>query len=73
MRILDNTLYILIEGEPTSPEVAFMNRVIETLKEQELLSNINYEVVEIGGSGNFNSTSKLIYRKSKLHQSIPVK
>ncbi|MFN7852806.1 hypothetical protein [Anabaena sp. AL09] len=72
MRILDNTLYILIEGEPTSPEVAFMNRVIETLKEQELLSNINYEVVEIGGSGNFNSTSKLIYRKSKLHQSIPV-
>jgi RNA-binding protein YhbY len=72
MRILDNTLYILIEGEPTSPEVAFMNRVIETLKEQELLSNINYEVVEIGGSGNFNSISKLIYRKSKLHQSIPV-
>ncbi|MBD2132245.1 hypothetical protein H6F47_07295 [Sphaerospermopsis sp. FACHB-1094] len=72
MQILDNFLYILIEGEPESPEVAFIDRVIGNLINQGLLSNINYRVVEIGGSGNFNSIAKLIYQKSKLHQSIPV-
>jgi hypothetical protein len=37
-----------------------------------LLSDIEYEVIEIGGSGNFNSIGQLIYHKSQLHQSIPV-
>lgn len=72
MEILDNFLYILIEGEPNSPEREFINRVFEKLKYQGLLSNINYKVQEIGGSGNFNSIAKLIYQKSNLHQSIPV-
>ncbi|MBD2569611.1 hypothetical protein [Anabaena lutea] len=72
MQILDNFLYILIEGEPESPEVAVIDRVIGNLINQGLLSNINYRVVEIGGSGNFNSIAKLIYQKSKVHQRIPV-
>lgn len=37
-----------------------------------MLSDIEYEVIEIGGSGNFNSIGQLIYHKSQLHQSIPV-
>jgi hypothetical protein len=72
MQILSKTLYILIEGAPTSPEVAFIRTVIRKLITQHLLSDIEYEVIEIGGSGNFNSIGKLIYHKSQLHQSIPV-
>ncbi len=72
MKILDDTLYILIEGEPTSPEVPFINNVIGNLINQGLLSTIKYKVQEIGGSGNFNSIGKLIYPNSKLHQNIPI-
>jgi hypothetical protein len=72
MQILEKCLYILIEGEPESLEVPFIRRVIGNLINQELLSRIDYQVVEIGGSGNFNSVGKLIYSKSELHQSIPV-
>lgn len=72
MQILSNTLYILIEGAPTSPEVVFIRTVIRKLITQDLLSDIEYEVIEIGGSGNFNSIGQLIYHKSQLHQSIPV-
>ena len=72
MQILSNTLYILIEGAPTSPEVVFIRTVIRKLITQDLLSDIEYQVIEIGGSGNFNSIGKLIYHKSQLHQSIPV-
>ncbi|MBD1214356.1 MAG: hypothetical protein ACK4ZH_11130 [Dolichospermum sp.] len=72
MKIENDHLYILIEGAPTSPEVAFIKLVIGKLITQDLLSNIKYEVIEIGGSGNFNSIGKLIYHKSQLHQRIPV-
>ncbi|MDB9489756.1 hypothetical protein PN478_04360 [Dolichospermum circinale CS-534/05] len=72
MKIENDHLYILIEGAPTSPEVAFIKLVIGKLITQNLLSNIKYEVIEIGGSGNFNSIGKLIYDKSQLHQRIPV-
>lgn len=72
MKIENDHLYILIEGAPTSTEVAFIKLVIGKLITQDLLSNIKYEVIEIGGSGNFNSIGKLIYHKSQLHQSIPV-
>ena len=72
MQILSNTLYILIEGAPTSPEVVFIRTVIRKLITQDLLSDIEYQVIEIGGSGNFNSIGQLIYYKSQLHQSIPV-
>ncbi|MEI6443154.1 MAG: hypothetical protein WCO29_08520 [Nostocales cyanobacterium ELA583] len=72
MKIDGKLLYILIEGEPESPEVPFIRRVIDNLINQELLSKIDYQVVEVGGSGNFNSVGKLIYSKSELHQSIPI-
>lgn len=72
MQILGNSLYILIEGKPDSPEVAFINRVIGRLISEAVLPNINYEVVEVGGSGNFNSIAKIIYRKSSLHKTTPV-
>lgn len=72
MQILDDFLYILIEGEPNSPEVAFINRVIDKLIFETILPNINYRVFEVGGSGNFNSLAKIIYRTSNLHKTIPV-
>jgi hypothetical protein len=72
MQILSNSLYILIEGEPNSPEVAFINRVIGRLISEAVLPTINYEVVEVGGSGNFNSIAQIIYRKSSLHKTTPV-
>ena len=47
MQILSKTLYILIEGAPTSPEVVFIRTVIRKLITQDLLSDIEYEVIEI--------------------------
>lgn len=72
MQIMNSSLYILIEGEPDSPEVQFINRVVYNLISKEVLPNIDYEVVEVGGSGNFNSIAKIIYRESHLHSNIPV-
>ncbi|AFZ23858.1 hypothetical protein Cylst_1578 [Cylindrospermum stagnale PCC 7417] len=72
MQILNDLLYILIEGEPNSPEVQFINRVIYKLISETILPNINFEVLEVGGSGNFNSLAKIIYRTSNLHKTIPV-
>jgi len=72
MEIFGNSLYILIEGEPNSPEVAFINRVIGRLISESVLPQNNYEVVEVGGSGNFNSIAQIIYRKSSLHRTKPV-
>ena len=70
MDIQDETLYILVEGEPNSPEVQAFG---------ELLSlEMSYEFIEIGGSGNFNAVAKLIYNKVKnreensIHKVIPV-
>jgi hypothetical protein len=69
MDILDETLYILVEGEPNSPEVQAF---------RELLSlEISCEFIEVGGSGNFNTVAKLIYNKVKnrenpIHKVIPV-
>jgi hypothetical protein len=72
MKIETDYLYILIEGEPNSPEVAFINRVISNLITQQILPDINYDVIEVGGGGNFNSIAKIIYRESRIHQRIPV-
>jgi hypothetical protein len=72
MQIWDNFLYILIEGEPNSPEVEFIERAIGRLISEAVLPNINYDVVEIGGGRNFNSIAKMIYKKSSLHKEIPV-
>jgi hypothetical protein len=69
MDILDETLYILVEGEPNSPEVQAF---------RELLSlEISCEFIEVGGSGNFNTVAKLIYNKVKnrensIHKVIPI-
>lgn len=72
MQILENFLYVLIEGEPDSPEVAFINRVISNLIAENTLPKLDYEVLEVGGSGSFNSIAKMIYKKSILHKFIPV-
>jgi len=72
MNIDINLLYILIEGGSNSPEIAFINRVISRLVYQGTLPNINHQIIEVGGSGNFNNIAKMIYRESILHTEIPV-
>lgn len=72
MNIKDDTLYILIEGEPNSPEVESFGRLLSSG-----INTVNYEFIEIGGSSNFNTVAKLIYNKVKkrensIHKVIPV-
>jgi len=72
MNIKDDTLYILVEGEPNSPEVESFGRLLSSD-----ISTVNYEFIEIGGSSNFNTVAKLIYNKVKnrensIHKVIPV-
>ncbi|BBC25857.1 hypothetical protein [Pseudanabaena sp. ABRG5-3] len=72
MNIKDDTLYILVEGEPNSPEVESFGRLLSAD-----INIVNYEFIEIGGSSNFNTVAKLIYnkvknRKSSIHKVIPV-
>lgn len=61
-------LYILIEGK----EVSFIERAIGNLISANILPKINYDVIEIGGSGNFNAVAKILYRDSILHRHIPI-
>jgi len=58
MNIKDDTLYILVEGEPNSPEVESFGRLLSAD-----INTVNYEFIEIGGSSNFNTIAKLIYNK----------
>jgi hypothetical protein len=73
MNIQDEALYILVEGEPNSPEVESFGRLLSSY-----ISTLDFEFVEIGGSGNFNAVAKLIYNKvknreeSSIHKVIPV-
>jgi len=72
MDIQDEALYILVEGEPTSPEVQAFRELLP------LDNTVTYQFVEIGGSGNFNAVAKLIYNRVKnreetsIHKVIPV-
>ncbi len=72
MQFYPDRVYILIEGEPSSPEIPFLKRVIRQLINKEQLPQVEFEVVEVGGSKAFNSMAKLIYRESGLHKKIPV-
>lgn len=72
MNIKSDTLYILVEGEPNSPEVEAFSRLLISD-----INTVNYEFIEIGGSSNFNTVAKLIYNKVKnretsIHKVIPV-
>ena len=72
MYIEENQLYILIEGEPDSPEVSWIERVIRKLVVQKKLPKIQFALIEIGGSGSFNSIANPIYSRSNLHKEIPI-
>ncbi|MEN8217823.1 MAG: hypothetical protein ABFS56_15935 [Pseudomonadota bacterium] len=64
-------LYILVEGEDNSPELAFFKRSIRKIITDKGLSIIP-DVIEVGSSSAFASMAQLGYRYSKIHQSIPV-
>jgi len=65
--------YILVEGNPESPELPFLYTNIDKIFKD---NNISYvpEVIEIGGSSNlFNSSlAKVYYKLSKAHKEMPV-
>ena len=68
MEIFKDFLYILIEGK----EISFINRSIGNLISANILPKINYDVIEVGGSGNFNTIAKILYMDRSLHKRIPV-
>jgi hypothetical protein len=71
MQTSKQELYILIEGEDHSPELAFFKRSIRKIMTDKELSIIP-NVIEVGSSSAFSSYAQLGYRYSKIHQSIPV-
>ncbi|MDD1414022.1 hypothetical protein MEN41_04930 [Dolichospermum sp. ST_con] len=68
MEISKNILYILVEGK----EWSFIERAIQELIYANILPQINYDVIEVGGSGNFNAIAKILYTDRSLHKHIPV-
>lgn len=68
----EQTVYILMEGEPSSPEIKFLETVIGQLMIRQQLPYVAVDVLAVGGSNAFNSMAKLIYRESDLHKKIPV-
>jgi hypothetical protein len=63
--------FILVEGEPHSPELAFLEIQITKIFEA---NDILYfpKVCEVGSSSAFNSVAKPFYRLSKAHKNVPV-
>ena len=72
MDFLKNTLYILIEGEPQSPEIDFLEKVIGNLIDRSQLPSLDFDLIAVGGSQAFNSIARLVYAQSNLHRRIPV-
>jgi len=71
MQVSKQALYILVEGEDNSPELAFFKRAIRKIITAKGLSIIP-NMIEVGSSTAFTSYAKLGYRYSTIHQSIPV-
>jgi hypothetical protein len=63
--------YILIEGEPESPEVNFLIEVIDGIFKHNNIPFLPI-VIEVGGSSSFKSFAKFCYRDSEVHANIPV-
>jgi len=62
MNINEEALYILVEGEPDSPEAAFFR--------QQRRDFITINTLEVGGSSSFNVIAKLIYDKINILEEI---
>ncbi|OAD20015.1 hypothetical protein THIOM_004307 [Candidatus Thiomargarita nelsonii] len=72
MQLSKHDFYILVEGHPNSPELAFFTQAIQKIVDLNGLSSIYPNIVEVGSSSSFNAFAQLGYRHSKIHQSIPV-
>jgi len=72
MQISKYDLYILVEGKPNSPELAFFEQAIQKILVDNGHSDINPNIIEVGGSASFNTFAQLGYRASEIHQFIPV-
>lgn len=72
MIVEPNSLYILVEGEPDSPEVGFFEPLITRIIQYNNLSNIHFSIVDTGGSSSFHVFAKRIYLYSRIHRKIPV-
>ena len=67
----EDFFYILVEGEPESPEVPFLIKVIDRIFEHNRI-RFPSRVIEVGGSSSFKSFAKFCYRDSEIHAQIPV-
>lgn len=71
MQVMKNWLYILVEGEPESPEVSFLASAIQNVVDVQS-PGVFFQPIEVGGCGSFNLFAKRIYDYSELHQTVPV-
>jgi len=65
--------YILVEGEPDSPELAFLEEKISGIFSEHNVPLVP-QLFEVGGSGAFSNASlcKTFYKLSKAHSTKPV-
>ncbi len=69
--LIDNQLYLLVEGEPDSPEMFFFEKVIPAII-ANTGANITPQIIEVGSSSAFNAFARVGYRVSELHKVIPI-
>ena len=72
MQFDPDRFYVLMEGQPESPEIPFMKRIITKLINVGQLPSVNFQIIAVGGSELFNSFARLIYHQSNFHSKIPV-
>lgn len=72
MEFYGNKVYILIEGQPNSPEIPFLKTVIRQLINRSQIFHVDFDLIAVGGSQAFNAMARLIYEKSNVHKRIPV-
>ncbi len=72
MEFYGNKVYILIEGQPNSPEIPFLKTVIRQLINRSQIFHVDFDLIAVGGSQAFNAMARLIYEKSNVHKKIPV-
>ncbi|MBW1615011.1 MAG: hypothetical protein JRJ49_00465 [Deltaproteobacteria bacterium] len=71
MKVSKNNLYILVEGEPNSPELVFFESAIKNIIDKNSFE-VNFNLFDTGSASSFNIFARRIYLHSKLHQKIPI-
>ena len=67
MQLSKHDFYILVEGHPNSPELAFFTQAIQKIVDLNGLSNIYPNIVEVGSSSSYFSQGSSFCRSGEYN------